>query len=81
MKRSTVKCAHCKRGCIRDSLDSMYPEEGTPPEDIFIYQGDIRFSLLCTNPECHKYTISCIHSGEVDRLSKKYGLKNPSDTD
>jgi len=50
----------------------MYPEVGIPLEKIFYQLGDKRFSFLCTNPECHSYTISCIQQSEIERLQEKY---------
>lgn len=75
MKQTTFQCAHCGNKMRQDALDSMFPDEGTPPEDISIELGSIRFSLHCDNPECHKYTITCVQPQEIDRLIEKYKAK------
>lgn len=73
MTQFTATCAFCGHKCLRDALDSMFPEENTPSRDISISMGEYRFSLLCTDPFCHKYTITCIHREDLERLSAKYG--------
>jgi hypothetical protein len=72
MKKFKATCAGCGHSSYRDALDSMYPEVGIPLEKIFYQLGDKRFSFLCTNPECHSYTISCIQQSEIERLQEKY---------
>jgi len=75
MKQFTATCAFCGHKCLRDAYDSIYPEESTTSENIYVGMGDYRFSFLCTNPSCHKYTITCTHRGDLDRLSAKYKTK------
>jgi hypothetical protein len=76
MKQFTARCSHCGHSCRRDALDSMYPDENTPPEDISISLGEFKFSLYCTDPNCRKYTITCVHPQDAERLTDKYITKN-----
>jgi hypothetical protein len=76
MKKFTATCAFCGHKCLRDAYDAMFPGENTPSKDnISIDMGDYRFSLLCTNPSCHKYTITCTQREELKHLSAKYKAK------
>ncbi len=75
MKQVTVTCAFCGHKCLRNAYDSMLPKENTPSKNISIGMGGYSFSLLCTNPSCHKYTITCTHREELERLSAKYKTK------
>lgn len=78
MKQITATCAFCGHKCLRDIFDSIFPEDDTPVENISVGMGDIRFSLLCSNPQCHKYTITCVDPADRDRLQMKYKLEKPS---
>ncbi len=75
MKRFTATCDFCKNTCLCDAYDSIPPRENTPSKDISIGMGDYNFSLLCDNPSCHKYTITCTHHEELERLSAQYKTK------
>jgi hypothetical protein len=72
LRQFTATCSFCTHKCLRDAYDSMFPKEDTPPKDISIGMGDYRFSLLCTNPDCHKYTITCTNREDMEYLIKKY---------
>jgi hypothetical protein len=80
MKQTTFQCAHCGNKMRQDALDSMPPEENTPAANISIVLGSINFSLLCDNPKCYKYTITCIHPQEFDRLTQKYKAQERTDS-
>lgn len=75
MKQFTAKCYFCKNTQNCDAHDSIPPNENTPSKNIFIDMGEYDFSLLCDNPSCRKYTISCTRRGELERLSAKYKTK------
>jgi len=70
-----TKCAAC--GHVSDSGISIYPDENTPFEKIYIQVGTRSASMLCTNPDCHCYTIYAPSSDALERLKEKYKSKKP----
>jgi len=65
-----TKCAAC--GHVTDSGISMYPDENTPPEKVYIQIGTRLTSMFCSSSNCHCYTIYAPTSSMVDKLTEKY---------
>lgn len=68
-----VKCLAC--GNIDDSGVSIYPDENTDIDRMKISLGTRAASILCTNPNCRKYSIYAPTSSSVERLIEKYKSK------